>query len=130
MNSKILQWNCRGLKANFEEMQLLIDSELPVAVCLQETFLKNTDVLSFRGYSTYSKTVDSAERASGGVTVLVKSGIPHESVPLQTPLQATAMKISLHETITCCSLYFPPGTPVNPVDLENPFDSFRGPTSY
>ena len=127
MNSKILQWNCRGLKANFEEMQLLIDSESPVAVCLQETFLKNTDVLSFRGYSTYSKTVDSAERASGGVTVLVKSGIPHEPVPLQTPLQATAVKISLHKTITCCSLYLPPGTPVNPVDLENLFDQLPRP---
>ena len=77
-------------------------------------------MLSFRGYSTYSKTVDSAERASGGVTVLVKSGIPHEPVPLQ----ATAVKISLHKTITCCSLYLPPGTPV---DLENLFDQLPRP---
>ena len=96
-------------------MRLLIDSDSPVAVCLKETFLKNTDVLSFRGYSTYSKTVDSAERASEGVAVLVKSEIPHEPVPLQTLLQATAVKISLHKTITC--LYLPPGAPVNSMRL-------------
>ena len=37
MNTSILQWNCRSIKANFEELNLLINEKKPVAVCLQET---------------------------------------------------------------------------------------------
>ena len=40
MTNHILQWNCRSVKANFEELNLLINEKKPVAVCLQETFLK------------------------------------------------------------------------------------------
>ena len=43
MSNNILQWNCRSVKANFEELTLLINKQKPVAVCLQETFLKDSD---------------------------------------------------------------------------------------
>ena len=39
----IIQWNCRGLRHNYNELKLLISSHNPIAVCLQETYLKNTD---------------------------------------------------------------------------------------
>ena len=42
MTNHILQWNCRSVKANFEELNLLINERKPVAVCLQETFLKDS----------------------------------------------------------------------------------------
>ena len=35
MNNSILQWNCRSVKANFEELNLLLNEQKPVAVCLQ-----------------------------------------------------------------------------------------------
>uniref|UniRef100_A0A2C9JQV8 ABC transporter domain-containing protein n=1 Tax=Biomphalaria glabrata TaxID=6526 RepID=A0A2C9JQV8_BIOGL len=41
-----------------------------------ETFLK--DSISFRSYSAYSKNVENAEKASGGVCILVKDSVPHE----------------------------------------------------
>ena len=41
--SHIIQWNCRGLKTNFIEISLLVQAFLPVAFCLQETHLKETD---------------------------------------------------------------------------------------
>ena len=43
MSNNILQRNCRSIKANFEELTLLINKQKPVAVCLQETFLKDSD---------------------------------------------------------------------------------------
>ena len=43
MTSHILQWNCRSVKANYEELNLLINEKKPVAVSLQETFLKDSD---------------------------------------------------------------------------------------
>ena len=54
-NNTILQWNCRSIKANFEELNLLINEKKPVAVCLQETFLKDSDKFSLKYHSSYLK---------------------------------------------------------------------------
>ena len=39
-------------------------------------------------------------RATGGCSIFVKKGIPHEVLELDTELQAVAVKVSLHKTIT------------------------------
>ena len=55
MNYTILQWNCRSNKANFEELNLLINEKKPVVVCLQETFLKDSDKFSLECHSSCLK---------------------------------------------------------------------------
>ena len=40
MQNRIIQWNCRGLKANYEETLLLLKDYEPAALCLHETHLK------------------------------------------------------------------------------------------
>ena len=35
----IIQWNCRGLRSNREEIEWLISKYSPAAICLQETLL-------------------------------------------------------------------------------------------
>ena len=42
MANHILQWNCRNVKANLEELYLFINEEKPVAGCLEESFLKDS----------------------------------------------------------------------------------------
>ena len=42
MPNKILQWNCRGIRANYEELLLLLNKSNPKIVCLQKTFLHKT----------------------------------------------------------------------------------------
>ena len=49
MTNSVIQWNCRGLRPNFDELTLLIVKYNPLAVCLQETFLKDTDNINVRG---------------------------------------------------------------------------------
>ena len=75
MNTKpnIIQWNCRGLKANYEEIKSLLNDNTPLIVCLQETFLKDTDNISFKGYVLNNKiSVSPVDgRATGGSWVLV-----------------------------------------------------------
>ena len=44
----ILQWNCRGLKANYNEILILTTLHSPTVFCLQETFLKTADNISFK----------------------------------------------------------------------------------
>ena len=98
MNNTILQW-----KANFEEPNILINEKRPVAVCLQETFLKFT----LKHHSCYFKHCSGNDKASGGVAVIVNNMVPHHFVKLDTSLQAVAVNISLNKTITLCSVYLP-----------------------
>ena len=48
---KIIQWNCRGLKPNYNEVSLLISEYNPSVFCFQETFLKPDDNISLRGFN-------------------------------------------------------------------------------
>ena len=117
--TKIIQWNCRGLKANYDEISLLLQQYSPIALCLQETFLKDTDKVSFRRFSIYSTYSNNVDRASGGASIVVRGTSLHSVVPLHTNLQAVAVKITMEKTVTICSLYLPPGMAVSQTDLDN-----------
>ena len=115
----IVQWNCRSLKTNFDELSLLINEHRPVAVCLQETFLKQEDNITIKYHSVYNKIFAEGEKARGGVSVIVNNNIPHKLISLNTNLQAVAVRISLHSTVTLCSLYLPPSRPIDENQLNN-----------
>ena len=68
-HSYIIQWNCRGLGSNGEDIELLISKYSPPAICLQETLLKPNQTQTFRHYSAYYKN---DIRGHGGVCILVK----------------------------------------------------------
>ena len=66
MNS-IIQWNCRGLRANFTDFRLLCDNYNPIVCCLQETMLTKDDFI-IRGFICIHLTSrDIGGRACGGV---------------------------------------------------------------
>ena len=48
MKTTIIQWNCRGLRANNDELQFLLNDYDPAIVCLQETYLKEPNNVTFR----------------------------------------------------------------------------------
>ena len=115
----LLQWNCRGLKANYNEILLLLSSISPSVLCLQETFLKQTDDVSLNNYSLFNYISNSGDKATGGASVVVKCNVPHSKIDLNTPLQAVAVRVTLHKTISICSLYIPPTDNIASSDLDN-----------
>ena len=119
MTNHILQWNCRSVKANFDELNLLIHEKKPVAVCLQETFLKDSDRFTLKYHSCYLKHCTDNDKASGGVAVIVNNTVPHRSVKLNSTFQAVAVSISLNKTVTLCSVYLPPSSPIDARKLDN-----------
>jgi exonuclease III len=119
MANKIVQWNCRGLKANFNEILLLLTAFNPSIVCLQETFLKENHNISFKDYTLYNHICTTGDRASGGSTIMVNSRLPHSQLPLNTVLQAVAVRVTLHRVITVCSVYLPPNSKVDKNQLED-----------
>ena len=109
MANKLIQWNCRGLKANFNELLLLLTGLCPSIICLQETFLKPNDNLNIRGYTMYNHIHQTCDRASGGSSIVINNSVPQSLIPLNANLQAVAVKVTLHRTIHVCSIYLPPG---------------------
>ena len=116
--ASIIQWNCRGIRPNLEELQLLIQNKNPMAICLQETKLNNKNCVSIKNYSSYFKNLTS-EVAHGGVMILVSNSTPHSEITLVTELQAVAVRITSHRPISLCSVYLPPNMPISLRDLEN-----------
>ena len=62
----IIQWNCRGLKANYNEILILMSLFSPSVICLQETFLKQSDNVSFRDFNMFNCVCPDGQRVSGG----------------------------------------------------------------
>ena len=114
MVNKLIQWNCRGLKANFNELLLLLTGLCPSIICLQERFFKPSDNLNIRGYTLYNHI-----NKAGGSSVIINNSVPQSQIPLNTNLQAVAVKVTLHKTIHVCSIYLPPGDLFNIADLES-----------
>jgi exonuclease III len=106
--SKIIQWNCRGFKINFNEISLIIHKFNPVIFCPQETHLKQSDKVTLKHYSLYNCYDPNDDRSKGESSVCVRNNILHSEIKLATNLQATAVRVSLHKTITLCSIYIPP----------------------
>ena len=103
-NHRIIQWNCRGLKSNYNEILLLLSLlSLPV-FCLQETFLKTDNQLNIRDFITYNYIYSEGQRPSGGSSILVHSSCPQRD----TNLQAVAVSVTLDKEITICFVYIPP----------------------
>ena len=123
----ILQWNCRSVKANFEELNLSVNEKKPVAFCLQETFLKDSDKFTLKYHSCYFKYCTDNDKASGGVAVIVDNKVPHYSVKLDPSLQPVAVSISLNKTITLCSVYLPPSLPIDIKNLDHLIDQLPKP---
>ena len=80
-----IQWNCRGFKVNFNELSLLIQNPNPVALCLQETHLKDTDNIRIKNYTIYNHYAQ-ADRASGGSSIAIHNNYIHSQINLTTNL--------------------------------------------
>ena len=98
-------------------------------MCLQETFLKDTDNITVRGFHLYHKFQETKNRASGGVSILVNENIPQSIITLNTNLQVVAVKVTAHKTITLCSVYLLPRSHFhfNPKNLQDVIDQLPSP---
>ena len=93
--NNIIQWNCCGLRANFNDFSLLCDNYNPIVCCLQETMLTKDDFI-IRGFNCIHLTSrDIGGRACGGVSVMVRDGIPHSECKLYKRKQSPYLRLKL-----------------------------------
>ena len=71
MTNSVIQWNCyHRLRPKFDELTLLLVKHNPLAVCLQETFLKYTEIITIGEFTLYCIFHETENRASGVVSVV------------------------------------------------------------
>ena len=102
----IIQWNCRGIRSNREDIEWLISKYAPASICLQESLRKPKHTPTFKHYTAYDK---SYIQGHGGVCILVKKNFIHSQVHFQADFQAVAVCITINnKTYTVASVYVPP----------------------
>ena len=118
MKNTIIQWNCRGLRANYDEFQLLLNDYDPAVICLQEKYqyLKEPNNITFRNYNLINKFAVGDGRGTGGNTTIIDNRCPCRQIQLKTNLQAIAVSVTLHRTISMCSIYIPPRAKIEQKD--------------
>lgn len=115
----LIQWNCRGLLHNYDDVCSLLEEYRPLAVCLQETHLKGSQSGVFRHFHFFRKDRDHSSYSSGGVAIVVQKSAACVEVSVQTALEAVAVRILSDRLITLCSLYIPPNFHLRCEDLES-----------
>ena len=95
MSNKTLQWNCRGIQANYEELLLLLNEYNPKVVCLQETFLKDKNQLNVKHIQSNNPLYKDGHRASRGVSILVRKDIPQLQININRELLVILSKLNI-----------------------------------
>ena len=116
MKNTIIQWNCRWLRTNYDELQLLLNDCDPAVVCLQETYLKEPSRVTFRNYNLFNTFAVGDGRGTEGVTIIINNKCPSSQKHLKTNIQAVS--VTLHRTISICSIYIPPRSKIVEKDLD------------
>ena len=114
----ILQWNVRGLRANYEELILLCNNFKPSVVALQECKL-STALSPPRGYHFFHRPTPNS---AGDVGLLVNKGNYCSQISLNlVNLEAVAVRVSnlVNKTISVCSLYLKPDKPIPVAELDD-----------
>ena len=124
----IMQWNCRGFGANKEELCQLAHSYSPSIICLQETFLSDsqTTINPYISHHCFSVSANTG-RPIGGSSILVHHTLPHSRIQINTDLQAVACRVELQKNITICSVYIPPNFDFSIQQLQDLFDQLPSP---
>lgn len=105
----LIQWNIDGFFHRLAMLQYLISEQSPDIISLQETNLTPENKCSLKNYNCFRKDRVGPLRASGGVAIFTKNSIHAEIIPLNTNLEAVAIKISEEKVINVCNVYLPPG---------------------
>ena len=103
MFNKILQWNCRGISAYYEELQLLLNKFNPKVVCLQEIFLKDKNQLNIKYFQSYNHLY------KDGLKVLdvSQSSLRRAYLNSKSTSAVIAVKTTLHKPVNIYSIYIP-----------------------
>ena len=93
----------------------------------QDTFLQDTNQLIIKNYQQYSYLNKDGNRASGKVSILIRKDIPQHQISIDTELQVTPVKATLHKPINICFIYILPHNSINGTKPNKLIEQIRKP---
>lgn len=128
VTDNVVQWNCRGLLKNLDDIYELLSQHQISIMCLQETHLRTNQTNFLKNYSVFRKDRDGCMHPSGGVAIIVQKSVACQFLPLQTSLEAVAIRaIIFNKLVTVCSLYIPPDHGLSSMEFETLVDQLPEP---
>ena len=74
--------------------------------------------LNIKNYNSYNHLHKDRHRASRGVSILVRKDIPQHQITIDSELQVTAIKTTLHRTVNIFSIDIPHRDLINDVKFN------------
>ena len=118
-SASIMQWNIQGARSKKDELSEWIKLYKANIVALQETNLWNNTKFTIPHYSELRKDGYYNRGPHGGVAIYIHTSILYNSVEITTPLQAVAVRVQLHVTVTICNIYSPGSQALNQQQLTD-----------
>lgn len=113
-NLSIAHWNANGILNKQHELPYFLHKHNIDIFLINETKTIHTDNIYIKGYTCYRKDRQDGNRG-GGVALLIKNAIPHQEFPINSPLEAHAIKVSDILIISC---YIPPQNNINIKEID------------
>lgn len=117
--ANIIEWNLNGFFKKQEELKLISQNHNPQIICLPETNFKDNFTVHLKNYAGFSKNRYTPDRASGGVTIYVKSNIPIKKIKINSNLETIAIRIEHSEPYIIYNIYRPNQTELYLIEMEN-----------
>lgn len=99
MGLKLIQWNIRGYKNNYNELLHIIQKHIPHIICIQETHLLNTDYTPHPNNYTLINTNNTNTRY-GGVAFLIHNSVQYKTININNQIDINAIEVTHKTTIT------------------------------
>ena len=100
----LLNWNIQGIRAKHQELSSILSERQVSVACLQETILGDANWQPGKRYKI-EKSPHIGGEQNRGVAIMLHSSLQYSRVPLNTTLEAVAVKILSNKQYTICSLY-------------------------
>lgn len=116
----VICWNANGVRGKILELRNFVKIHNPDIICLQETHLNSSSKLSIPGYIILRS--DRLTRRGGGTAICIKNSIEHHLLQLNTVSfehTSIALKIKGGHFVTVSSIYKPPLSKINTIELSN-----------
>ena len=119
---QIFQWNCHGIRQRVEELKQHLSQSTANSdiLCLQETFLKEKQKISFPGYKIVRH--DRPDRGGGGLITLIRDTLNYSEIAGPDDIECIIVKVKLSTSyLTVVNLYLPPRQKVDKIMLKELF---------
>ena len=106
-NYCLMQWNCQGARGKKDELLDYIHNFKIDIIALQETKLDDKHHLKIPDFNVERYDGHINHGAHGGVATYIHNHLPYERIPIQTQIQAVAVRIQTSSFITICNIQQP-----------------------